>query len=925
MRIQSASILAVIGLLAASDRTSAQAQTYHLTDLGSINTNPQTGQTISHAAGINSAGQVAGYSYSGPNIHAVRFTNGLVEDLGTIPGGTISFGLGINDLGQVVGDSQYSVNGGSIRRAALFSNGTVTDLGILPGWGNYSRATAINQAGEVVGYSGPTDPTASPSPTQTRAFIWDASNGMRDLGTLGGAGYSKALSINNSGLVTGEARTATGGGTHAFIWDATGGMRDIGTIAGDFSVGNSINANGHVAGKSSINSFDNRDHAFFYDGTTMHDLGSLGTGHFFSDRSVAYGINIHDHVVGGTYRLYTGGSLYAVPFIYRDGQMYDLSTLVDASGDDYQLGVPTGINDAGQIAINHSHKRSTNEIHAVLLTPNGPWPSPTPTTPTPTLTPTPTPCGTPTNFANTTPISIPILGSATPYPATIAVAALAGNVTKVTVKLNNLSHTYADDVDILLVGPGGQNAIILSDVGGGTQPMSVTLTLDDAAVSNLPDSTSLSSGTFKPTNIESGDTFPAPAPAPSGGSALSVFNGTNPNGTWSLYVVDDLNSDAGNVAGGWELNITTDTCGSSTPTPAPSTTPGATPTPTSTPAPTATPGAMPTPTLTPAPSTTPGATPTPTLTPVPTATPPGATPTPTPTPVSTATPSPTPIATPTPTSTPAPSASPSATPATPPAQPLNISTRSRVLGGDSALVGGFILTGSDSKQVIIRAIGPSLGANGLPGALNDTTLDLYDSNGQLLASNDNWKEPHQAQIQATGLAPSDPLESAILATLSGSNSYTAVVRGKNGATGVGLVEIYDIGLGANAKLGNISTRGFVDTGDNVMIGGFIVGGGAASQTRMVVRAMGPSLSRFGITNALLDPTLSLYNSNGSVMATNDNWRDGQQPEIIAAGLAPTDDRESALFQSLSPGAYTAIVAGKGGAIGVGLVEAYNVP
>jgi WD40 repeat protein len=322
----------------------------------------------------------------------------------------------------------------------------------------------------------------------------------------------------------------------------------------------------------------------------------------------------------------------------------------------------------------------------------------------------------------------------------------------------------------------------------------------------------------------------------------------------------------------------------------------------------------------PTPTPPPGATPTP---------PPGATPTPAPsaTPGATPTPTPqatvTPGATPTPGSTPEPTAIPTATPAPPP-QPLNISTRLRVQSGDSALIGGFILTGNDSKQVIIRALGPSLGANGMPGALSDTTLDLYDASGQLLASNDNWKDSHQDQIAGTGIAPSDALESVILTTLTGNSSYTAVVRGKNGATGVGLVEVYDLGLGASSKLANISTRGFVGTGDNVMIGGFIVGGSAADQTRIVVRAIGPSLSRFGVTDALQDPTLTLYDSNGSALATNDNWRDSHQPEVMAAGLAPTDDRESALFQSLSPGAYTAIVAGKGGTVGVGLVEAYNV-
>jgi uncharacterized delta-60 repeat protein len=322
----------------------------------------------------------------------------------------------------------------------------------------------------------------------------------------------------------------------------------------------------------------------------------------------------------------------------------------------------------------------------------------------------------------------------------------------------------------------------------------------------------------------------------------------------------------------------------------------------------------------------PAATPTPTPpAATPTPTPPAPTPTPTP-PAPTPTPTPEPTTSPgaTPTPTPEPTATPSATPAAPPAQPLNISTRLRVQSGDRALIGGFILTGSDSKAVMIRALGPSLGANGMPGALSDTTLDLYDASGQLLASNDNWKDEHQTQIQATGIAPSDALESAILTTLPGNSSYTAIVRGKNGATGVGLVEVYDLTLGSSSKLANISTRGFVDTGDNVMIGGFIVGGTAAEHTRIVVRAIGPSLSSFGLTNALQDPTLSLYDSNGNVMATNDNWRDGHQPEVEAAGLAPADDRESALFASLTPGAYTAIVAGKNGSVGIGLVEAYNI-
>lgn len=334
-----------------------------------------------------------------------------------------------------------------------------------------------------------------------------------------------------------------------------------------------------------------------------------------------------------------------------------------------------------------------------------------------------------------------------------------------------------------------------------------------------------------------------------------------------------------------------------------------------TPTPTVPPPTTPTPT--PAPTTTPAATPIPT--PEPTTTP-GTTPIPTPTPEPTTTPVATPIASP----TPEPTATPSATAAPRPAQPLNISTRSRLQGNESVLIGGFILSGPDSKRVIIRAIGPSLSGNGMAEVVSDTTLDLFDSSGHLVASNDNWQESQQGEIEATGIAPGNPLESAIIRTLSGNASYTAIVRGKNGATGMALVEVYDLGLETNSKLANISTRGFVDSGDNVMIGGFIVGGGAAERTRIVVRALGPSLAQSGIANVLQDPTLSLFDSNGSVLAANDNWRDSHQPEIELAGLAPADDRESALYQALPPGAYTAAVTGED-STGVGLVEVYNIP
>lgn len=243
--------------------------------------------------------------------------------------------------------------------------------------------------------------------------------------------------------------------------------------------------------------------------------------------------------------------------------------------------------------------------------------------------------------------------------------------------------------------------------------------------------------------------------------------------------------------------------------------------------------------------------------------------------------------------------------------------------GDNVGIGGFIITGTTPKNVLIRGIGPSLTGFGVPHAVPDPVLELHGPGAFATITNNDWKQTQWAEIQATGIPPTHDLESAILATLS-PGAYTAIVRGNGNTSGVALVEVYDLNQSVNSKLANLSTRAFVKTGDQVMIGGFMVGGSATDQTGIVVRAMGPSLSSFGIANALQDPMLSLYDSNGNMLGTNDNWREASQPEIVAAGLAPTDDREAALFQSLPPGAYTAIVAGKGSTTGVGLVEAYNI-
>ena len=259
-----------------------------------------------------------------------------------------------------------------------------------------------------------------------------------------------------------------------------------------------------------------------------------------------------------------------------------------------------------------------------------------------------------------------------------------------------------------------------------------------------------------------------------------------------------------------------------------------------------------------------------------------------------------------------------------PAQSLaNISTRAWVGSGGNAIIGGFIITGRDDKRVIIRAIGPSLTGSGITNALSDPVLELRSSSGALIASNDDWRS-NQAEIEATGIPPSDDRESAVVATLAAGN-YTALVNGKNGTTGIGLVEVYDIGAHTNSQLANISTRSFVDLGDNVLIGGFIVAfTGTQTQSKILFRAIGPSLIDHGVPNCLLDPVLDLRDANGVLLASNDNWRDSYGREITETGLAPSNDAESAILATIPAGRYTAIVRGKGTATGVALVEAYEL-
>lgn len=259
-----------------------------------------------------------------------------------------------------------------------------------------------------------------------------------------------------------------------------------------------------------------------------------------------------------------------------------------------------------------------------------------------------------------------------------------------------------------------------------------------------------------------------------------------------------------------------------------------------------------------------------------------------------------------------------------PAQSLNLSTRANVLNGDNVLIGGFIINGIDPKSVIVRGIGPS---SGVPGALGDPTLELF-SGDTLIASNNDWKTrpdgtSQQAEVEATTIPPSNEMESALVRSLA-PGRYTAVLRGNGGGTGIGLVEVFDLTPTiADSQLANISTRGLVQTGNDVMIGGLILGGGTGAN-KIVARSLGPSLGQFGIANPLADPNLGLYNSNGGLVRFNDDWKESQETDIQATGLAPSNNLESALIVLLAPGNYTAIVSGTDGSSGVSLVEIYNL-
>jgi subtilisin-like proprotein convertase family protein len=569
--------------------------------------------------------------------------------------------------------------------------------------------------------------------------------------------------------------------------------------------------------------------------------------------------------------------------------------------------------------------------------------TPTPTaTPGGTATPTATPGCTPASFAGTGVGPIPDGGSGTlpvfgtPLVISFAVSGRSAPLASVAVDLT-LTHSWAGDLDMILTSPGGAASLVTVSRIGVTTANSVGDSSNYAGLYNLADSAAGTNIWTVATAAACGDTCNItvgdyrttaggttgqtnPPPVTSLNTTFAGLTTGQINGTWTLTIRDGAAVDTGSVTAA-NLKLA-GVCATPTPTATPvptATPPSATATPTATPVVTATPTA--TATATPTPSAAPTATatplpPTPTPAPTATATPTPLPPTPTPAPTATATVPPTATPTATAAATPTPTPSPAA-------QSINISTRMLVQTGDSVGIGGFIVTGSTPKHLLLRALGPSLSMFGISNPLANPVLELHGPNGFTTVINDNWRDTQEGAIAAAGLAPSNDFESAIDAILA-PGSYTGIVRGLNNTTGVGLIEVFDISQGVTSKLPNMSTRAFTGTGDNIVIAGFTLGNNGGD-AKVVIRGLGPSLSAFGLSPLLADPTLELRDADGSLVISDNDWQDSasQAAEISAAGLAPSNPKEAAIAVMLPPNVYTALMAGLNNTTGIGIIEVYD--
>lgn len=938
---------------------------YQIFDIGVV----QVGDTASQGFGISPAGVAVGRSFRSGGAQAFSWTQGGgLVGLPNLAGRSFAVSNDANDSSTIVGTAATTAFG-SGRLPVIWQSGAVSQLP-LPAGETLGDANGVNVLGVAVG-------SVDGGSTQQAVIYNGGSATVITQTTANGSFFVTAFGINNSGRIVGQGiDPANAARNVGIVYDmGSPAAFEVGALPGfNGALAFAVSDAGHVVGSSMMNQGSGLP--FIWTQANGIVAIPLATG---TSQGSARGVNSAGWVVG------QDSSAFSIPFLWDGTTTYRLADLLPpGSGWDLSMNTSSsalGISDNNIIVGTGVHN---GETHAYAMVPVAGTPTPSPT---PTATPSPTPCGliyrlrenfdevtapalpagwvtgfTP-GAANCTPTGACALGTkwvtsttAPHTPPNCAFHDAPGCVTDSILdtptfigggpfNLLFIRHSYDLEsgkdgavleisieggpfVDFVAAGGGnvGYNGTIaagsLSPIAGrsaftGNSGGYITTTAHMPPGQNVrlrfrlaTDCSGAGTGWRIDTiSVEYNEGCPSPTPTPSppvathfevvAPSVVGQFQGFN----FTVRALDQFNNTATNYAG--TIHFTSTSQG----------------------------GLPPDSTLTNGMGTfsanlqTKGnqtITATDTLMPSVNGTSNNilvvsdiVTPPPTP--------SPTPTVTPTPSSTPKPSPTPTTTPSpTPPTQALNLSTRLRVQTGDNAGIGGFIITGNAPKYLLFRGIGPSLTALGITGALANPTLDLRRPDGTRILANNDWRDTQETEIKATGIPPTNNLEAAIVQTLD-PGSYTVILRGMGMTTGIGLVEIYDLSQGVDSKLANISTRAFVDTGESIVIAGFIVGGASGSD-RMVVRGIGPSLAALGISNALADPTLELRDGNGALLRANNNWEDdpAQAAELTAAGLAPTNQLESGIAMTLSPGAYTALLAGVNNGSGVGLVEVYDL-
>jgi hypothetical protein len=850
----------------------AQPQ-YQIFDIGVV----QVGDTASQSFGVSPLGVVGGRSFRSGGAQAFTWTQG---------GGTVglpnlagrSFAVANSaldtDAGTIVGTAATTAFG-SGRLPVIWHGGVVSQLP-LPGGETLGDANDINASQTVVG-------SVNGGSSQRGVIYSGGSATVITQTTANGSFFVTAFGINDSGRIVGQGIDPTNAARNVgIVYDMGSPLAfEVGALPGhNGALAFGVSNNGHVVGSSMMNQGSGLP--FIWSDANGMVAIPLATG---TSQGSARGVNSAGWVVG------QDSSAFSIPFLWDGTTTYRLADLIQ-TGFGWDLATNTsssalGINDNGVIVGTGVHNGETRAYAMVPVT----------VTPTPTPTATPNPCVAiflQENFDGETPPALPVdwVSSFTPGAANCTPTGLCALGTNWTTSATNpfsppncafhnapscVTDSALDTPSFFFGASGGPASGSFMtffhsyDLESGFDGAVLEISINGGAFTDIvaaggtigpPYNGTISAGTLNPMAGR-------PAWTGNSGGYVSAFVTFPPAASHqNIRMRFRVATDCQNAGTGWRIDSIRVEYLVPCPTP-----------------------------------TIPPPSPTATATATATASPPPASPTPTPTP------SPTPTATPSP---------------APPTQALNLSTRLRVQTGDNAGIGGFIITGNAPKYLLFRGIGPSLTGLGIAGALANPTLDLRRPDGTGILANNDWRDTQETEIAATGIPPTDNLEAAIVQTLD-PGSYTVILRGMGTTTGIGLVEIYDLDPVPISKLANISTRAFVETGANIVIAGFIVGGTSGSD-RMALRGIGPSLVTLGLSNTLADPTLELRDGNGALLRGNNNWEDdpAQAAELTAAGLALSNQLESGIAMTLSPGAYTALLAGLNNGSGVGLVEVYDL-